>query len=137
MPKMSERLRVLLLSDKEETTGLFRETLAAHLDVATARDSEELFSLLQSSSFDAFLCDWDCPEYTWREICREVKGSHPDLPIIVVCRMCRSGGEREWVEVLEAGCFDLACAPYSVRMILSIIEHAVASRLGCVLKSVA
>lgn len=137
MPKMSERLRILMLSDQEEATGFLRETLAAHLDVATARDSEELFSLLQSSSFDAFLCDWDCPENTWREICREVKGSHPDLPIIVVCRMCRSGGEREWVEVLEAGCFDLACAPYSDRMILSIIEHAVASRQGCVLRSAA
>ena len=47
MPKMSERLRVLLLSDKkEETTGILRETLAKHLEVATARNIEGLVILL-------------------------------------------------------------------------------------------
>ena len=128
MPGTSERLRVLLLSSNEEATRLLREALSREAELATAWTPEELFGLLQRTGYDAFLCDWDCPGGGWREVCGNVKQNYPDLPIILLCRMCRCGGEKEWVEVVEAGCFDLVCAPYFDRQILSVIEHAVASR---------
>ena len=122
-----EHLSVLLLSSNEEATRRLRETLARESELATAWNPEELFGLLQSTGYDAFLCDWDCQGGSWRELCRDVKRNYPDLPIILLCRMCPCGGEKEWVEVLEAGYFDLVCAPFSDRQILSVIEHAVAS----------
>ena len=127
MPGTSERLSVLLLSSNEEATRLLHETLSREAELATAWNPEELFGLLTRPGYDAFLCDWDCQGGSWREVCREVKRNYPDLPIILLCRMCRCGGEKEWVEVLEAGYFDLICAPFSDRQILSVIEHAVAS----------
>jgi len=116
---------LLLLSNNNETTSLLTKALAGIADVTTAWTVEELFRFLQRSEFDSFLYDWDFQETNWREICREVQRAHPNLPIIVVCRC---GGEREWVEVLKAGCFDLITPPYSDRHVLSVIEHAVASR---------
>lgn len=134
MLRSSRRLRILLLGNNEEPTILLRETLAKHAHVATAWNLGELFGLLELGPYDAFLCDWEFQGVSWREICREVKQRDPHLPIIVFCRL---GGECEWAEVLEAGCFDLACAPYSDRKVLSIIEHAVASRKDCPLRTVA
>ena len=125
MARTSERLRVLLLGSNEEETRLLREALSRETELAAAWSPEELFGLLPLASYDAFLCDRDSQEGAWREVCVEVKRKYPDLPIIV---LSRCGGEKEWVEALEVGCFDLVCAPYFNRQILSVIEHAVASR---------
>ena len=134
MLRSSNRLRILLLGSNEEPMILLRETLAKHAHVTAAWNIGELFGLLELGPYDVFLCDWEYQRLTWREICREVQQIDPNLPIIVFCRL---GGECEWVEVLEAGCFDLACAPYSDRKVLSIIEHAVASQEARALRSVA
>ena len=120
----SERLNVLLLSSNEEATRLLGEALSREVELATACNPEELFGLLQRAGYNALLCDWDYQGGSWREVCRDVKRNYPDLPIIVICRC---GGEKEWVEVLEAGCFDMVSAPFSIRQVLYVIEHAVAS----------
>lgn len=134
MRKPGERRNVLLLSRNEETSSPLTRALAEIVDVTTAWSVGELFGLLKSFSYDSFLYDWDFQGGDWREICRQVQRDYPDLPIIVVCRC---GGEPEWVEVLNAGCFDLISAPYSDRYVLSVIEHAVASREAPALQRVA
>ena len=120
-----QRNALLLLSSNDETTRLLASALAEMADVTTAWTVEEFFQFLKSSEYDLALCDWDCQGADWRQVCRQVQRDCPDLPIIVVSRC---GGEQEWVEVLKAGCFDLITAPYSDRYVLSVIEHAVASR---------
>ena len=125
---------LLLLSDNNETTSLLTQALAGIADVTTAWTVEEAFGSLQRSEFDSFLYDWDFAGADWREVCQQVQQGYPDLPIIVVCRY---GGEGEWVEALKAGCFDLISPPYSDRYVLSVIEHAVASREAQACKSAA
>ena len=134
MPRTSQHLSVLLLSSNEEATGQLREILAREVELVAAWTSEELFHLLETADYDAFLCDWESLGGGWREVCREVKQFYPGLPIIVVSRC---GGEKEWVEVLDAGCFDLVCAPFSARQVLYVVEHAVADYEAQALKSVA
>lgn len=125
MREKSGRLSVLLLTSNEEATRLLGETLSKEAELATAWDAEELSRLLQRTGYDALLLDWECKGGVWREVCREVKQNYPALPIIVVSRC---GDEKEWVEVLKEGCFDLISAPFSVRHVLYVIAHAVASR---------
>ena len=125
MPQRMERLKVLLLSSQEPSTDLLREILARHVVLATARNIEELLHLLRTCHYDAFLCDWACKECGSQGVCSQVRQLVPDLPVIVVCRLA---GEQEWVEVLEAGCFDILGAPYSDYSVLAVLEHAVASR---------
>jgi DNA-binding NtrC family response regulator len=49
------------------------------------------------------------------------------LPVILLSRI---GGESEWLEVIEMGAFDLLVPPYDESYVLSLIEHAAASRLA-------
>jgi DNA-binding NtrC family response regulator len=119
------RSALLLLSSDDETTRLLVNALAEMADVTTAWTVEDFFQFLKSSEYDLALCDWDCPGVGWRQVCQQVQRDYPDLPILVVSRC---GGEQEWVEVLKAGCFDLISAPFTDRYVLSVIEHAVASR---------
>jgi DNA-binding NtrC family response regulator len=58
------------------------------------------------------------------EVLEQVQEKCPSLPVIIFCRM---GSEKEWVEVLEAGGFDLLVPPYRKSTVLSVLEHAVAS----------
>ena len=48
----------------------------------------------------------------------------PDLPVVV---FSATGGEQEWVRVLEAGAFDLLVAPYQKQTVIAILEQAVAT----------
>jgi DNA-binding NtrC family response regulator len=128
------RIALLLLSSDDETTRLLANALAEMADLTTAWTVKDFFEFLKSSEYDLALCDWDCQGADWRQVCRQVQRDHPDLPIIVVSRC---GGEQEWVEVLKEGCFDLITAPYSDRYVLSVIEHAVASREAHAQKSAA
>ena len=128
MPQSMEGIKVLLLSSQEPSTDLLREILARHVVLATAGNIEELLRLLRTGHYDAFLCDWACEECgsQWAQrVCSQVRQLVPDLPVIVVCRLA---GEQEWVEVLEAGCFDILGAPYSDGSVLAVLEQAVASR---------
>ena len=134
MPRMNQRLTVLLLSSTETETGFLEDILSKHVALQSARNLEEMLKLLAGGDHDAFLCDWTFYGGTWRDALREVQRRCPELPTIVVCRV---GGEREWVEALEAGAFDLLSAPYHDSAVLAVLEHAVASREARTLRFVA
>lgn len=124
MPKERGRLRVLLLSGEETEASSLREILTRHVELANAWTLAEMVELLGGGGFDAFLCDWSFQGGTWQDALGEVQQRHPDLPTIVVRRL---GGEQEWIQVLDAGAFDLVAAPYCEYAVLSVLEHAVAS----------
>jgi DNA-binding NtrC family response regulator len=67
---------------------------------------------------------WSFHKGTWNDALEQVRQRSPNLPVIV---FCRSGGEQEWVEVLEAGGFDLLVPPYQKDTVLPVLEHAVVS----------
>jgi len=113
-----------MLSSQEPSTGFLREILAKHVVLATAWDRKQLLRLFRADRYDVFLCDWDFRGGEWKEVCRDIRQQDPNLPAIVVCRL---GEEQEWIEVLEAGCFDILAAPYSECSVLGVLEHAVAS----------
>ena len=134
MSTRSKRLNVLLLSGQEAATELLREILARHVELANAGSLEELHRHLERGRFDAFLCEWSFQGGTWQDALSEIQDRYPGLPTIVVSRV---GEEREWVEVLAAGAFDLVTAPFCERAVLSVLEHAVASYRGRSLERVA
>ena len=134
MQRISQRPRVVLLSGKDWYFEGLKEILNRFLDVAIACNLTELESFLGGETYAVFLCPWDFQGGTWREVCRKVQQNRPNLPIVVIRRL---GEEHDWIEVLEAGCFDILCAPFSERQVLSVIEHAAASSEGRLRRSVA
>jgi len=150
MSRTSDRLKVLMLSSPaSECALLLKEALGPHVDLVTAGSLAECLRMLsgtrsrassvaigsprfssqakleQAASFDAFLCDWCYMGGTWRTALDLIRRRAPQLPVIVVCR---AGGEQEWVEVLQAGAFDMITAPFSADEVLFALTNAVAAR---------
>ncbi len=122
---INERRKILLLAGSDPGTDLLREILVEHADVSGASDIPEMLSLLADDACDVLFCDWRFAMGTWRDVVEGIQNYYPELPVIVVCR---TAGEREWREVLDEGAFDLLTEPYNERVVLALLEHALATR---------
>jgi DNA-binding NtrC family response regulator len=121
---MPTQPKVLLISsDEAESTGL-EGVLREHVILTSARNLLELENNLGGSSYDAVICGWSFQTASWRTALNRIRKQYPDLPVII---FCGAGGEREWAEVLDAGGFDLLVAPYHMRSVVPLLEHAIAS----------
>lgn len=116
--------KVLLLSDPAtETSGLER-ILDEHVSLHKVTGLMELQTLLDEGCYDAVFCDWSFHRDSWNAAVRQIQQLSPDLPVII---FRGTGGEKEWVQVLEAGGFDLLVAPYQNYTVLPVLEQAVES----------
>ena len=116
---------ILLLSTDETETAILNELLSEHALVKKAGNLSEMAGELQSDSYDALFCAWSFQQGTWKDAVEKIQESYPSLPVIVLSSAAES---REWVEVLEAGAFDLLVPPYEERVVLAVLEQASASR---------
>ena len=118
---------VLLLSADSQEMNKWEEILCEHAVLSRARSLVELEHQLESDVYDALFCGWSFRFGTWNDVLRTVQQRCPDLPVII---FSGNGGEKEWVQVLEAGAFDLLVEPYQRRAVLPVLEHAVDSHQG-------
>ena len=116
--------RVLLLCSDEHQAVRLEELIEDHANLTRARDLDELSALLATACFKAVFCAWSFYGGTWRNTLLEALRFQPDLPVLV---LSSTGGEREWIEVLEAGAFDLLVPPYNKNTVLAVLEQAIAS----------
>ena len=116
--------KVLLLSSDEEEARKWEEMFRQHATLRIALNLDELRTNLERDSYDALFCGWSFQMGTWNDALRQVRSRCPELPVVV---FSGTGGEREWVQVLESGAFDLLVAPYEKRTVMPILEQAVAS----------
>jgi DNA-binding NtrC family response regulator len=139
MQTTTERLYVLMLSGPESECAVsLQEALTPQVEFTIAHSLAECLRQVQraeysemhavvapsvqsAAGFHAFLCEWCYQGGTWREAVELMHRRAPHLPVIVVCR---TGGESEWVEVLEAGAFDLISAPFSKEQVLDTLLRA-------------
>ena len=120
--------RVLLLTTDEPEAAQLNALLSEYVTLAWARDLCELGRLLETGQYDALFCDWSFYSGAWSEVLQEVRKLNPDLPVII---LSRTAAEREWLEVLDAGAFDLLAPPYREHNLLAVLEQATASRQAC------
>jgi DNA-binding NtrC family response regulator len=119
--------RVLLLTcDQSERMALER-ILNPYADLVSVCSQEEMESALETAEFDAVLSARLLCTSGWSDVVEAVGRRCPDVPVIV---LSRTAGEQEWVEVLDAGAFDLLGPPYYDRTVLPVLEHAVVSHAG-------
>jgi DNA-binding NtrC family response regulator len=116
--------RILLLSSDESEARNWEEMFREHATLRRVRNLEELHRTLQGDFYDALFCGWSFQSGTWNEALGQVRQERPDLPVVI---FSGTGGEREWINVLEAGAFDLLVAPYQKRTVLPVLEQAVTS----------
>jgi DNA-binding NtrC family response regulator len=131
--KMRSDAAVLFVNGEPAEALGFERILGEHMVLKRVQDLAELQAdLPDGNHYDAVLCGWSFRKGDWKDALGYVLQRSPDLPVIVFSRM---GTEREWVEVLGAGAFDLLAAPYGERSVLAALEHAVASYEGRHLKN--
>lgn len=121
---MFERPKVLLLSSEDEERKTWEQILSEHVTVKSVLDLPELQAALESETYNALFCGWSFHLGDWNLALKKASQQYPDLPVII---FSRTGGEAEWVKVVEAGAFDLLVAPYQKRTVLPVLEQAVAS----------
>jgi DNA-binding NtrC family response regulator len=116
--------KVLLLCSSPDETQIMQQILRHHALLRTVQDIFELQDVLEPGKFDAVLCGWSYRQGTWREVLKLVQRRCADVPVIVFSSL---GAEQEWIEVLEAGAFDLLIAPCWNVPVLAVVEQAIAS----------
>ena len=114
---------LLLISDEAERREV-EAILDPHALTVHARNIPEMKSYLQNDAVDVLFCAWPFYRTNWRGVLDEVWNQYPDLPVIV---LSPNGGEREWIEVLDSGAFDLLAWPLLGPTVLAVVEQATAS----------
>ena len=117
--------KVLLLAGDEREAMNLQQLLSPYVSLTCSPTLAALGNLLKNGVYDALFCMESPRPETWNDVIREVHQHHPDLPVII---LSRTGDEREWRDVLEAGAFDLLAPPYQGRTLVAVLEQAVASR---------
>jgi len=117
--------KVLLLKSDDVDLIPLRKALRAHAKVTEVDTLADLARLLGKGDYDALFCGWDVAGGTWQDALNEVQRRASELPVVVVARL---GGEKQWVEVLGQGAFDMITAPYQIQTVLYLLEHAAASK---------
>ncbi|MAE63925.1 MAG: two-component system response regulator [Phycisphaeraceae bacterium] len=105
-------MRVLVVDDEEMAREMLSNALSASgYEVTTASNGAEAWELLQRVPFRIVISDWEMPEMTGPELCREVRGSETLGYVYFVLVTSRNRTE-DLVTGLEAGADDFICKPF-------------------------
>ena len=125
--------KVLLLAGSDPAIAAVEQILESHTDLTVVSDLADMLWELAHEQTEVLFCDWRFPLGTWRDVLECVLMQYPELPVIVISRC---GDEQQWREVLDAGGFDLVTG-HSESAVLSVLEHAAASRDARLMRTVA
>ena len=116
--------RVLLFVCDSNEKAALQESLSLHAELRWVCNPQEMTRELAQEKYDAVFCDRTLCAGSWSEVVQHVRRLYPELPVII---LSPTADEREWMEVLAAGAFDLLALPCHDQALLSVMEHAVAS----------
>lgn len=103
---MTDEIRVLHVDDEPDFAAVTADFLNRHeprFDVDTAATATEALAALDAQVPDCIVADYDMPGMTGIEFLREVRSTHPDLPVIL---FTGKGSEEVASEAISAGVSD-------------------------------
>ncbi len=118
--------RILVVEDDDET----REAVTGSLedlgyDVVACCDARAAKSELEQTEFDILVTDIRMPGIDGLELCAEIAGNHPDLPVIL---MTAFGDSRAVVQGIRAGAADFLPKPFTFDDLREAVHRAVERR---------
>src|SRR6266508_3321744 len=125
---MKPSARILLIEDDEGAAGSLAEVLTAEgYAVSLARRGDEGLAQAQAESFDIVLTDLRLPGLGGLDLVRQLNGTKPRLPIIL---MTAHGTTETAIEATKFGAFDYLLKPFEMEELLELVGKEVAgSRL--------
>ncbi|MBM4142066.1 MAG: sigma-54-dependent Fis family transcriptional regulator [Lentisphaerae bacterium] len=116
--------RILVVDDEIGTRESLRAVFARKYEVRLAENAAAGMQILGATSVDVLLLDVLMPEKDGLAFLRDLRGTHPDLPVVMI-----SAGTsvRPVVEAMRDGAFDYVTKPFDVLEIERIVERAIES----------
>jgi DNA-binding NtrC family response regulator len=116
--------KVLVVLGSQEC-GCLVQNLRELSEVVTATGMDEAMQALRREEFDAVFSAWEIPGGLWSELLTALQSEKMSVPAILYYHCA---DEREWLQALEAGAFDLLAPPFDKYKLSVVLEHARSSR---------
>jgi DNA-binding response OmpR family regulator len=87
-----------------------------------AEDGEDALSLVDKLQFDVIVLDWKMPKANGFEVCKKIRESNNNTPIILLTALTQISNK---IEALNAGADDYLTKPFSFNELLARIKAVV------------
>ena len=112
--------RLLIVDDDPELRMFLRTELEIEGYACTeAASGQQALGLIRAESWDLLLLDWTLPDFSGVEICRRLRGSDDQTPVLM---LTARDDVRERVEALDAGADDYLTKPFSIEELLARVR---------------
>ena len=112
--------RLLIVDDDPELRVFLRTELEIEGYACTeAGSGKQALMQLRESRWDLLLLDWTLPDFSGVEICRRLRGSDDQTPVLM---LTARDDVRERVEALDAGADDYLTKPFSIEELLARVR---------------
>jgi two-component system response regulator MprA len=112
--------RLLIVDDDPELRMFLRTELEIEGCACTeAASGQQALGLIRAESWDLLLLDWTLPDFSGVEICRRLRGSDDQTPVLM---LTARDDVRERVEALDAGADDYLTKPFSIEELLARVR---------------
>jgi two-component system, NtrC family, response regulator AtoC len=118
--------RILVVEDDDETRDAVSGSLEdLGYDVVACGDARSAKNELEQTEFDILVTDIRMPGVDGLELCADIAGNHPDLPVIL---MTAFGDSRAVVQGMRAGASDFLPKPFTFDDLRDAVGRAVERR---------
>jgi DNA-binding response OmpR family regulator len=112
---------ILIIEDNHYTQHLLRKQLKWHgFESVGKNDASSGLAWLQEHPADLVMLDIMLPDADGMEICRQIRGDYPTLPIILFSALANDPEVR--ARGVTAGASDFVAKPYSVDELIPILR---------------
>ncbi len=117
---MQRKTRILIIEDERPIReGLVDVFIYHGFEVETAADGHAGLKAALRGNCDLILLDLMLPGVDGFEICKQVRESDPEQPIIM---LTAKGGDEDIIQGLELGADDYVCKPFSVAQLVARVK---------------
>jgi nitrogen regulation protein NR(I) len=122
---MSGAAKILLIEDDAAIGLTLRRVLSEEgYEVTTETRGDSGLDRAQSERFDVVITDMKLPGLNGIDLIRQLRGSKPRLPLILVTA---HGTTETAIEATKSGAYDYLLKPFQIPELLELVERAVAS----------
>lgn len=121
---MRVAMKILIVEDNPRLSVRIKQQLQKWFLVELAESGDSALEKIAAYHFDLVLLDLVLPDMSGLEVCKEVRKTNSDLPILVLTGIATPESQ---VELLNAGADDYVAKPFNIEELKARI-HALARR---------
>ncbi len=116
-------MEILIAEDDEQIANSLKKNFSEEGNhVIIAKDGEEAIHFSDSITFDVVLLDWRMPKFSGIEVCRYIRKSGNNVPVILLTALSQVKNK---VEALNLGADDYVTKPFSFEELTARITAVV------------